>query len=254
MGSCGEGVYLAKASPPTLLAMLIANDRIKVLDRAGAGQLDELAISEFGMSGIALMENAGAGCAQIALKMLGSRRRVAIFCGPGNNGGDGYVVARHLRNAGCDVIVTAPIPHGKLQGNAVADNAKTWEKIENCFGRSNTAPEDADLIIDALLGTGLDREISGNMKQAIDTMNETTTPVLAVDLPSGLDADTGVPLGVAVRADATATMACWKRGFLELESLRWTGEIHTIDIGVPQSLCGRLGTPLETVSRHGRSG
>jgi NAD(P)H-hydrate epimerase len=112
----------------------------------------------------------------------------------------------------------------------------------------------ADLIVDALLGTGLDRAVTGAMQHTIEAINESNSAVLAVDLPSGLDSDTGSPLGDAVRADATATFACWKRGFLELESLRWTGEIYTIDIGAPQSLCERLGAAIETATRHGRGG
>ncbi len=228
---------------------LIESDRLYVMDRATSRQLDLLAIEEYGLPGIVLMENAARGAADIALQMTRARARIHIACGPGNNGGDGWAMARHLHNAGCDISVSSTGPPG--EGSDAALNAAVvgrmpirvvpWSEVQR-----------PDLVIDALLGTGLDREVEGDIKELIESINNTEARVLAIDIPSGLDADTGCPLGAAVRADATATFAGWKLGFLEQESVRWTGDIHTVDIGAPCELVQSIAKPLLTAERHGR--
>jgi NAD(P)H-hydrate epimerase len=210
-----------------------------VFDRAAIRQLDSEAMATYEIPGIILMENAAAGAAQVAMCVLNKKRRVIILCGPGNNGGDGWAMARHLRNMGCDVRVMSrnnPNPRTDAGINATIAHRMRIQTIATLDDLA-----DADLIVDALLGTGLDREVSGQLHEDIDRINLAGPPVLAVDLPSGLDADTGQPLGIAVRATATATFAGWKQGFLEKNASQWTGDIHTIDIGIPAELMQKLG-------------
>ena len=230
--------------------MRLPDSRIRVLDREACRALDRAAVDEYGMMGVVLMENAAAGASELAAEMVPPGSLVAIACGPGANGGDGWAMARHLHNAGYEVnIVTLSAATG---GPAAATNAMIAHKMGLRIEPSLEALTHADLIVDAVFGTGLDREVTGTLRDAIESINDSAAAVLAVDIPSGLDANTGSPTGVAVRADRTATFACWKAGFLELESLRWTGDIHTIDIGIPRELVERLGQPLEPADRHGR--
>lgn len=220
------------------------------MDRDGCRRLDAEATERFGIPGIVLMENAARGVSDVALQMINPPHRVHMLCGPGNNGGDGWAAARHLHNAGCAVSITSI--GAPREGTDAATNAS----IAEAMGIPVLAWDDVrgvDLVIDALFGTGLDRPVDGAVKALIDSINAADVRVLAVDLPSGLDANSGSPLGAAIRADATATLVAWKHGFLELESVRWTGEIHTVDIGVPRELVNAIGTPLERADRHGRA-
>ena len=225
---------------------IVPTSRLMVMNRQDIRSLDRLATEEYGIPGIALMENAATGAAVIALDMLDGAGDVLIVCGSGNNGGDGWAMARHLANAGCDVTIRSislPKPDTDAAVNA---------SICNNMGIPTTEdwPE-ADLLIDAVLGTGLDRPVEDDLLDVIKSINAASSPVLSLDIPSGLDADSGTPLGDAVVADVTATFAAWKQGFLNLESMRWTGTIHTIDIGTPASLHNRLGKPLRNPARHG---
>ena len=169
-----------------------------------------------------------------------------ILCGPGNNGGDGGVVARHLDAWGYPVqVVWFADPH-QLRGDA----ATQWQILERS-GIDQTAWSDASAVtperldallagagwvVDGLLGTGLTRPVEGALREAIEAVNRAGKPVLALDLPSGLDADRGVPLGVAVRATATATFVAPKLGFGQPGARDYTGEVVVIDIGVPRRL------------------
>ncbi|MDP7029378.1 MAG: NAD(P)H-hydrate epimerase [Phycisphaerales bacterium] len=230
--------------------MRLPDHRIRVLDRAAARALDAAATGTYGIPGIVLMENAAVGASEIAMGMIPSGGSVAIACGPGANGGDGWAMARHLHNAGygVDIITLTPA----VGSPAAAVNASIAAAMQIPMSPSLEPLERADLIIDAVFGTGLDRELTGPLLAAVEAINAARGGVLAVDIPSGLDADTGMPRGLVVRADQTATFACWKAGFLEMESLRWTGDIHCIDIGAPQELADQMGRPLEPTSRHGR--
>ncbi len=226
--------------------------RIRVLDRAHCRALDCAAQQEYGIPAIALMENAAVGAVEIAVGMMQPGASVAVVCGPGANGGDGWAMARHLHNGGFDVLVVAlsPIPGG----TTAAVNAMITRKMGIEISNAIEPVAHTDLIVDAIFGTGLDRDLDGPLRAGVEAINAAPGQVLAVDVPSGLDADTGSPRGAAVRADRTATLACWKAGFQELESLLWTGEIHAVDIGVPQELADRLGSPLEPAAKHGRGG
>jgi hydroxyethylthiazole kinase-like uncharacterized protein yjeF len=238
-------------APRTLCIMpRIAESHIRVFDRAAVRRIDAEANTVYGIPGIVLMENAAAGAAEVAMGMLNKGTRVAVLCGPGNNGGDGWAIARHLHNRGCDVRIIART--SPRSGSDASINATIAQRMGLAIHDTPERLDAVDLIIDALLGTGLDRAVTGTLLEDIHNINTAGPSVLAVDVPSGMDADTGQPLGGAVRAAATATFAGWKKGFLELEALRWTGDIHTIDIGVPLELQVQLGVPLSTPSGHGR--
>lgn len=203
-------------------------------------EIDRRAIEDYGIPGVALMENAGRGAAHTALQMLGPKRlaRVAIVCGSGNNGGDGYVIARHLHNAGHAVTVWLLAPRDRITGDA-AINLHIIEKM-----RLDIRPAlpgqltfgDADLIVDAMLGTGLSGEVREPFASAIDAINAAGKPVLAVDIPSGLNSDTGEVLGRCIRATRTATFALPKLGFARAAGPQMTGPVDVVDIGIPRKL------------------
>ena len=210
------------------------------ITRAQAREVDRVCVDDFGLPGIVLMENAALALRDTCRDMLGDVRdkRVAIVCGGGNNGGDGYALARHLANAGADVTVHAAKPIDDLTGDA-AVNATVCRAmglpIEDGVNLAN-----ADLIVDALLGTGLSSPPREDAAEAIRTVNAHGGPVLAVDVPSGLDADAGRPTGppsACVRADRTVTFVAEKVGFPRARA--WTGEVVVGDIGCPRAAIER---------------
>lgn len=213
-----------------------------VLTREQVRDVDRIAISEYGMPGIALMENAGRNTAAL-LRSLGISGRVVICCGKGNNAGDGFVIARHLENAGIDVRVLICVPTDTLTGDA-AINFRILERAGTPLvlppADWNQELADADWIVDALLGTGTQGTIREPFVSAINAINQAGHKVLAVDLPSGMDCDTGQPLGCCIRATNTATFVARKPGFDQPGAAEWTGDIHVIDIGVPRALLRRL--------------
>ena len=216
------------------------------LSREEVRSLDVLAADEFGLPTLVLMENAGRGAAELLAKLTdGASPRVVIACGPGNNGGDGGVVARHLDAWGWPVSVAWLADPAKLRGDAL-----TQREILERSGvpqQAGPAPDDldariagADWLVDGLLGTGLTRPVEGSLRDAIEAMNRSGRPILALDLPSGLDADSGRPLGVAVRARATVTFAAHKLGFDAPGASGYTGDVTVVDIGLPGSLLRRF--------------
>jgi NAD(P)H-hydrate epimerase len=175
---------------------------------------------------------------------------VTILCGPGNNGGDGGVLARHLDAWGFPVSVIWVARSLDLRGDARAQwgilqksqiHQHAWFDVypEHCSLNPDLIESilaDADWLVDALLGTGLSRPVTGPLHALIEVVNRLNKPVLALDLPSGLDTDTGQPLGVAVSASATATFVAPKLGFGMPGARAYTGEIAVIDIGLPRRL------------------
>jgi NAD(P)H-hydrate epimerase len=186
------------------------------------------------------MDNAGrvvAESARDAIKRT-SGRRVAVFCGSGHNGGDGVAAARYLRNWGYRVQVLW-MKNPRLWEGDVAQHyhmAKAMGVVFKSYHGMTASKHKADLIIDALLGTGTRGEIHGPYRDAIETINRSRRPVIAVDIPSGLDADTGKPLGVAVKATLTVTMAAPKQGMLKPSSRPYVGKLLIADIGIPKRL------------------
>ncbi len=229
------------------------NADLPELDRAqfsreSSRALDRVSIEEHGIKGLILMEHASIGIALAALERLpapskSSRAaRVEVICGPGNNGGDGLAVARHLWNSGHEVVVWELVPEGKRRSGGdswVQMEIVTRLEIEVIDASSALPPEGAlppDLRIDAIFGTGLSRPPSGVFRAAIERLNRESVPVLAVDVPSGLDADRGVPLDIAVLAVETVTLGIPKRGFLTPGAERFTGTLRCVPIGASRRL------------------
>lgn len=211
------------------------------LSRAQVREVDRRALDDLGVPGIVLMENAGRGAAELLLK-LGVHGPVVVCCGKGNNGGDGFVIARHLHNAGVKVHVLVFARPEDLASDA-AINCRIVERLKvplEFIARPDAAALTrqflaAEWIVDALLGTGLTGAAREPFAAVIRDINSAGTRVLAVDIPSGLDCDTGRPLGEAVRASCTATFVAPKSGFASPDSVQWTGQVHVIDIGVMQN-------------------
>jgi NAD(P)H-hydrate epimerase len=218
------------------------------LTREQVRGIDRRAMDEFHLPGIVLMENAGRGSAEL-LQSLGVTGPVVICCGKGNNGGDGYVIARHLENSGVAVSVLVFASAGEIGGDArinltVLQAAGTPVRF---FAQPPRPDElehllrDAEWIVDALLGTGTRGTVREPFCTVIDAINRAGKRVLAVDLPSGLDCDTGLPLGPCVRAAQTATFVAAKRGFELPGAHEFTGEVHVVGIGVPRRLLTSIG-------------
>lgn len=206
--------------------------------------MDRIACSRLKIPSICLMENAGAGAAQIARVRLGSgAQTVVCACGPGQNGGDGFVVARHLAVAGHHPrIVLLEDPGSRPPEGDAGTNFRACLAMGipvHVIGAH--LPDDdcaawlseSSLVVDALFGTGLARPLAGTAAHLVTILNRAASPVLALDVPSGLDCDTGVPLGACIRADVTVTFVAPKLGFLDPASRAWTGEVVVVPIGAP---------------------
>lgn len=214
---------------------------LRPLTRAEVRSIDATAADAIGLPTLVLMENAGRGAAERLRARLRPGDRVAIACGPGNNGGDGGVVARHLDAWGIPVVVHWLTDPSQLAGDAatqrrVLTNAAIPEVVHLNATALASAWREADWVVDALLGTGLSRPVSGLLREAIESLNASGRPVLSLDLPSGLDADTGHPLGIAVRATLTATFVAPKLGFSAEGASGYTGTVEVVEIGVPRSV------------------
>lgn len=208
-------------------------------------EIDRRAKEEFLLPTLLLMENAGERVAEVAIDMLRGEK-VVVVAGKGNNGGDGIASARHLFNLGLNVTVLLLGKKGDLSGDAKV-NLEIVEKmgieiIETTDNLSIFLSE-ADLVIDAIFGTGLKGEVSSPFREAIEAINSSGKPVLSVDIPSGIG-DNGEVLGVAVKADKTVTLALPKRGIILYPGAEYAGEIIVADIGIPRQL---LSTPSLTL-------
>lgn len=197
----------------------------------------DAAAMEAGISGFALMERAG----QALVETLADRwedwqrRRIGVLCGGGNNGGDGYVVARRLREAGVAAEVVAATPPERLAGEAAAAAGRYRETGAPLHGPEADLGR-YDLFVDALLGTGLDREVAGPYRQLIERAAAEGAPVLAADIPSGLNADTGRVMGTALPAAVTVTFIGAKRGLFTGDGRDYSGAVAFADLGVPESV------------------
>ncbi|HEY2894095.1 MAG TPA: NAD(P)H-hydrate epimerase [Pirellulales bacterium] len=211
----------------------------RTLSRDQARELDRRAVDEYAMASLVLMENAGRGVAD-RLCALGIAGRVLVCCGPGNNGGDGFVVARHLDLRGIKVEVLVVAEQSQLRGDALSNLEIIQHaglQIRHCpDGDFSSAMGQPDWIVDALLGTGARGEPRPAMARVIAAINASQTRVMAVDLPSGLDCDSGTPASQSVRASHTCTFVGWKRGFLNPSAGPYLGDVHVVDIGAPRKL------------------
>ncbi|MBN2359602.1 MAG: NAD(P)H-hydrate dehydratase [Deltaproteobacteria bacterium] len=217
--------------------------------------LDRRTIEELGLPGRVLMELAGRGVADAAVELLPPAGRFLVVAGPGNNGGDGYVAARHLLGRGRQGRVLLLGDAGRLAGDAAA-NREIYLKLggEELIddGSSPLASLlDVELVIDAIFGTGLQRPVEGRRRAVIEAINAGRRPVLAVDLPSGIDSDTGRVCGVAVRATRTVTFGCLKRGLVIGDGAECAGAIAVVDIGIPPLFVDEVGARCERVDEAG---
>jgi NAD(P)H-hydrate epimerase len=267
---------------------------IPVLSRAQMRAFDKYAIETCHVPGIVLMENAGRGAADVISAMMGARSdavrtrpvyeafpvrhvkapgqpavypleaRVTVVCGTGNNGGDGFVVARHLLARGAEVRVFLVGRSEKVTGesrinlDAYIDLGGRFEELpadattpDGATASLEAALRSADVVVDALFGTGLDRPIHGHLADVIAVINRREQArCVALDIPSGLDADSGAPLGIAVEADDTVTFGHLKIGLLTPEGARLAGNIHVCDLGVPESpILAQVGHVAEVIRR-----
>ena len=217
------------------------------LTREQSRQVDRLAMEVYGFSGLVLMENAGRGVVD-RLEKLGIDGPVVICCGRGNNGGDGFVIARHLDLRGYEPRVLLYCDPNQLTGDAAANYQileKTDVPIHRCDENSGTIDLQSHLaeavwIVDALLGTGARGEPRPPLDAVIDQLNASDIPILAVDVPSGLDCDTGEPTSHTIRAAHTCTFVTAKVGYAEPTAQAYLGKLHVLNIGTPAKLLGEL--------------
>ncbi|MGD9854780.1 MAG: NAD(P)H-hydrate epimerase [Planctomycetaceae bacterium] len=212
------------------------------LTRDQVREIDRRAVDEYGMTSLVLMENAGRGAADLLLQLRGTGP-VCICCGKGNNGGDGFVIARHLEAAGVDVHVLLFADPDSLAGDPAANRAilqKASTPLTVITGSMDETARRtltrAEWIVDALLGTGVQGTVREPYARVIEEINRAAGCVLAVDLPSGLDCDMGRPFGTCVHAAHTATFVARKSGFDRDDAEHWTGPVTVVPIGVPRQL------------------
>jgi len=215
-----------------------------VMTRDEVRAFDKWAINSLGIPGVVLMENAGRICAEFIAGKLREvdRPKVCIFCGTGNNGGDGFVIARHLSNSDFQVTIALCGDRNKVKGDAKT-NLDILERVGHAVHTLDLDSDDipgqvqafaggTDMIVDALFGTGLSGQLDGRYRQLIEGINLQRRPIVAVDIPSGLDCDSGQPLGAAIRATCTVTFVAVKKGFTITGAHDYTGEVFVASIGV----------------------
>jgi len=219
---------------------------MKVATAEQMQELDRKTIETYRIPGIVLMENAGRGAAEAISNAFPDilKKKVAIVAGKGNNGGDGFVIGRYFLNRGISVKAFLLADPKALRGDAetafqiflrmkgevfAVPSSKDYQKVKKDLERF-------DLLIDSIFGTGLDAEVRGYYREVIDHLNTLQKPIVAVDIPSGLDADTGKPLGTAIRASLTVTFGLPKVGHLISPGIDYVGEVKIIDISTPRRL------------------
>ncbi len=208
-------------------------------------ELDRIAIEEMGIPGICLMERAGSAAFEILKSHWPQAHRIIVLCGIGNNGGDGYILARLAYLAGYDVMVLQVGDIAHLKGDALIafEAMKAIGLKAQVF--TTTKLSLVDVLVDGLFGTGLDREVSGKWQDVIDSLNSRTCPLLALDIPSGLHADTGTVLGTAVRADVTVTFIGLKPGLLTGAGPDYCGKLYFDDLQVLPIIYDSLNTTVK---------
>ncbi len=205
-------------------------------------EIDRTTIEDYGVPGVVLMEAAGRGVVDVVCELQDpADLRVVVLCGSGNNGGDGYVVARHLITRGAVVTTLLLADRAKIRGDALI-NLQILERMKADIRSVRDAEElrleqaalnQAQVVVDALLGTGLNSDVRGQYRRVLERANRCSCLKVAVDIPSGLHADNGQVLGVAFCADHTVTFAYPKVGLVTHPGVEQTGALHVVDIGVP---------------------
>lgn len=217
------------------------------LTRAQSRDIDRVAMEDFKVPGVVLMENAGRGAAGLLLPRIRSGP-VLILAGGGNNGGDGFVIARHLENRGVAVHVALLKPINAYRGDAAINLEILRRSGTECVPLS--LPDEIDIllsrihaaewVVDAMLGTGTRGGPQDPYLTAIQALNSANQPVLAVDIPSGFDCDEGPIPDATVRASLTATLVAPKTGMHHPDAEKYLGEVYTIDIGMPRKVLSRI--------------
>jgi NAD(P)H-hydrate epimerase len=226
---------------------MASRDPLRPRTRAEMRELDRRAIEEFEIPSLLLMENAGRGAAEIAAAMARPEAgSVIVFCGRGNNGGDGFVLARHLANRGYVVACyyAGALAEVERRSDPGVNLAVLRKMGVSLLEHTSEASRDemargvawAGLLVDGLLGTGLRGTVREPYASLISFLNARRAPILALDIPSGLDCDTGEILGKAVRARRTATFGAPKQGFSRGQGPETTGEVTVVDISIPRAL------------------
>ena len=235
--------------PPHPSAVRPGIDQPAVLTRDQVRRVDALAVTRYGMVGLMLMENAGRNAAALIDDTYGPTGSAFIVCGPGNNGGDGFVIARHLANRGWRVRLLLAGATDKL-----SDDARVNHGVARAMGLPITVAPDAaaqaaaladlgtdDVLVDALLGTGFAGAVRSPQAELIQALNaRPRRACVAVDVPSGLDCDTGAPASATIRADLTVTFVATKLGFTCEGSAAYTGRVEVADIGVPAAVIAEV--------------
>ncbi len=232
-------------------------------------KLDRAASEDFGIPGIVLMENAGLGTVNMIERELGPCKNTfaLIFVGPGNNGGDGLVIGRHLHQRGCQPVFFFLVNPDSLKKDPavnlaiikklrlpfhIIDNRKRVETIPILLQQFETRGLPCYVVVDAIFGIGLDRQVREHFADTINLINKSgfahKIPRVSVDTPSGIDSDTGKVLGTCIRANYTATYCCAKPGHFIHGSSEWTGKLTIIDIGIPPEAIERAGIVTELVT------
>lgn len=224
------------------------------LTRSQVREIDRRAIEAYHIPGVVLMENAARAAADVVCQMLPNDcgGEVLILCGGGNNGGDGLALARHIHNRGAEVRIALTVDPKRYEGDALIN----WRIISmmNLPVKSAT-PElirntSALLLVDAIFGTGLAQSPREPFGALADAVNRSATPVLAIDIPSGLDCDTGIPPGPCIRATRTITFVAEKTGFANPDARQWLGEVTVGDIGCPRELITAVAMEKTATNGH----
>lgn len=224
--------------------------RQRLYSPAAIREIDAAAIRALGIGGLGLMKRAGAAAYGSLRRRWPSARRLCVVCGTGNNGGDGYIVARLAQEDGLEVELMTLSDSEKLWGDALAA-AQTF-KAAGGHDQPFTAEAlaDADVIVDAIVGTGLDRPLMGGWADAVRAINASGKPVLAIDVPSGLHGETGAILGCAVEATATVTFIAYKSGLFTGAAPAVVGELELAGLGVPDAAFGGVDVRAGLVERQ----
>ena len=218
--------------------------KVFAVDTKTIAALDRQAIFKVGIPSVVLMENAGRAVSLVILRSLRKIRhpKISVFCGLGNNAGDGFVIARHLQNRDFAVKTFLLGNPRRLKTDAafnyqiLKDFGGSLKILKHVDADLRKELQKSDLIVDAIFGIGLNRAVSGIFKDAIDAINKSGKPVVAVDIPSGLDGTTGKIYGACIKAKKTVTFTFMKKGFFRNEGLRHVGKIIVADIGIPKRL------------------
>ncbi|MCL2244033.1 MAG: NAD(P)H-hydrate dehydratase [Treponema sp.] len=231
---------------------------MKVVTSGQMRMIERIAIEEMGIPSILLMENAAINITKHCLRIIDGKQnaKVLIVCGSGSNGGDGMAIARHLHVKGTEVKVlfagdmNAVMNDSEINLQIIKKMGIPIESIQYADNHQNIQAviETSDLVVDAMLGTGLDRNIGGNYKILTEMINRYAKYILSVDMPSGVHSDTGRVMGNAVKASETVTLGYPKTGILTYPGAEYAGKVHVEDIGIPDALIDKVKTEANTLT------